>query len=583
MFDMDEKMHEERASLSLFFRLLKLGNLKTGLVIAGLFLGIIETIAGLIIPLFTRDLIDQWALDGLDGNNIILFIAAFILQTIAGGFSFYLMTYVGESMVANLRGHLWGHVLHLPIPYFDRNESGAIMSRLTQDTSIIKSLVSEHFVNVFNGLISVVGAIILLFLIDWKITLFIFLAVPVTMLIIQPLGKQMFKISLRTQDELAKFSGHLGRVLQDIRLVKSFSAQEIEREEGKKEIQSLMRYGLREAKIYAVISPIITTVILLVIVIVVGYGGARVASGQISAGSLVAIIIYLFQVVMPFTMMASFFTTFQKSLGATKRITEILEERVETKGFLQIDDFQKPLKFEEVSFSYDGEIQVLNQISFTVEPGKNYAFVGPSGGGKTTIFSLIERFYRPTEGRITIGGEDIENIDLSSWRDSIGYVSQEIPIISGTVKENICYGLKREVSDEEIEDAARLAHAHEFIEKLPLGYGTEVGERGIKLSGGQRQRIAIARAILKNPRLLLLDEATSNLDSESEVHIQKALENVMKGRTTLIIAHRLSTVTDVDTIFVVEKGQITAVGTHNGLLESSPLYRKLVQHQFQVG
>lgn len=579
---MEENIPIEKADFSQFFKLLNLGRLKMPLIFAGLFLGIIETMAGLIIPLFTRDLIDYWAIDGIDTNYIFLLIVAFIIQTIAGGISFYLMTYAGESLVANLREHFWSHVLELRIPYFDRNESGALMSRIIQDTTVIKSIVSDHIVNTLSGLISILGSIILLLMIDWKITLFIFFAVPITMVIIMPLGRKMYQISLRTQDELAKFSGHLGRVLNDIRLVKSYNAQPIERETGKKEIGNLMRFGLREAKIYAIISPIISMVVLLVLVIVVGYGGARVASGQLSAGSLVAIIIYLFQIVIPFSTMASFFTTFQKALGATKRINEILAEDREELGQLTPPDFQQTLQFEEVSFSYNDEQQVLKQVSFTIEPGKTYAFVGPSGGGKTTIFSLIERFYKPKEGRITLGGENIENIDLFSWRDSLGYVSQEIPVISGTVKKNICYGLDKEPTDQEIEEAARLAHAHEFIEKLPEGYYTEVGERGIKLSGGQRQRIAIARAILKNPKLLLLDEATSNLDSESEEHIQEAIKNVMKDRTTLIIAHRLSTVTDADTIFVVEGGKITGEGSHLQLMDSHPLYRKLVEHQFML-
>lgn len=579
---MEENIPIEKADFSQFFKLLNLGRLKMPLIFAGLFLGIIETMAGLIIPLFTRDLIDYWAIDGIDTNYIFLLIVAFIIQTITGGISFYLMTYAGESLVANLREHFWSHVLELRIPYFDRNESGALMSRIIQDTTVIKSIVSDHIVNTLNGLISILGSIILLLMIDWKITLFIFFAVPITMVIIMPLGRKMYQISLRTQDELAKFSGHLGRVLNDIRLVKSYNAQPIERETGKKEIGNLMRFGLREAKIYAIISPIISMVVLLVLVIVVGYGGARVASGQLSAGSLVAIIIYLFQIVIPFSTMASFFTTFQKALGATKRINEILAEDREELGQLTPPDFQQTLQFEEVSFSYNDEQQVLKQVSFTIEPGKTYAFVGPSGGGKTTIFSLIERFYKPKEGRITLGGENIENIDLFSWRDSLGYVSQEIPVISGTVKKNICYGLDKEPTDQEIEEAARLAHAHEFIEKLPEGYYTEVGERGIKLSGGQRQRIAIARTILKNPKLLLLDEATSNLDSESEEHIQEAIKNVMKDRTTLIIAHRLSTVTDADTIFVVEGGKITGEGSHLQLMDSHPLYRKLVEHQFML-
>ena len=245
-------------------------------------------------------------------------------------------------------------------------------------------------------------------------------------------------------------------------------------------------------------------------------------------------------------------------------------------------DFTQPLHFHNVSFSYDGKRPVLKNVSFTIEPGKTYAIVGPSGGGKTTIFSLLERFYEPDCGNIRLGERDIQQFALRAWRGNIGYVSQEIPVISGTIRENICYGLKKPVPEQMLVAAARQANALEFIEKLPAGFDTEVGERGVKLSGGQRQRIAIARAILRDPKILLLDEATSNLDSESEMLVQEAIKNVMRKRTTLIIAHRLATVVDADEIFVVEQGQITGKGSHEELLATHPLYQKLVKHQFQI-
>jgi len=565
-----------------FFQLLKMGNPSKPLIAAALFLGLLETGAGLVVPLLTKNLIDQMSDGGIDWTIIVFLLSAFLFQTVAGGFSFYAMTYVGENIVARLRENLWSRVLDLPVSYFDKHESGETMSRIIQDTNMVKMLVTNHFVAFLSGIVSIVGSVIILLIIDWQITLIMFLSVPLALLAILPLGKIIYKIAMQSQDEMAAFSGHLGRVLHEIRLVKAYNAQPAEEMEGKEEIRRLLRFGLKEAKILAVVSPFMTMLIMLVVVVIIGYGGARVASGAMSPGSLVAIIIYLFQIVMPFSQFASFFTTFQKTMGATERIVEMLKMKGEVGGGKKEIDFGKPLAFHNVSFAYEEGKMALKAVDFTAEPGKTVAFVGPSGGGKTTIFSLIERFYKPTEGMITIGGENIEAFDLHSWRGAIGYVSQESPIISGTIRENICYGIEKPVPEEKVKEAARLANASEFIEKLPQGYDTEVGERGVKLSGGQRQRIAIARALLRDPKLLLLDEATSNLDSESEGLVQEALKNLMKGRTTFIIAHRLSTVVDADTIIVIEDGRVTGQGTHEELLADHALYQKLVKQQFKM-
>lgn len=580
----ESKLAEKSCPLQLksFWRLLTSGKIKYSYIFIALFFALIETVSGLIVPIFTRDLIDSLATGGINWRYVFLLASAFIIQTVTGGFAFYLLTYTGETVVKNIRQRLWNHVLELPVSYFDHHESGETMSRITQDTNIVKMLVTNHLISFISGIVAITGSVILLLIIDWKITVFIFLATPLSLAIIIPLGRIIYRISRRTQDEMAKFSGHLGRVLQEIRLVKSHNGQEKEKVEGKKEIERLMHFGLKEAKVNAFISPIMTTIMMLILVIIIGYGGARVASGALTPGSLVAIIIYMFNIVLPFSQLASFFSTLQKALGATERITEILDLSEEKSGTVKEIDFTQPLHFHNVSFSYDGKRPVLKNVSFTIEPGKTYALVGPSGGGKTTIFSLLERFYEPDCGNIRLGERDIQQFCLRAWRGNIGYVSQEIPVISGTIRENLCYGLKKPVPEQMLVAAARQANALEFIEKLPAGFDTEVGERGVKLSGGQRQRIAIARAILRDPKILLLDEATSNLDSESEMLVQEAIKNVMRKRTTLIIAHRLATVVDADEIFVVEQGQITGKGSHEELLATHPLYQKLVKHQFQI-
>ncbi|MCD7036522.1 ABC transporter ATP-binding protein/permease [Metabacillus sp. GX 13764] len=568
--------------LSSFIQLLKLEKPPVSMVVTVFLLSLLETGASLIVPLFTKQLVDQVSGAGLKPNIIVLLVSAFVLQTISGGVLYYLLSYIGETIVKGIRTSLWAHILKLPISYFDKHQSGETMSRITQDTNTIKTLITNHLVTFVSGIISIIGSIIFLLMLDWKMTSIMLTVVPLSLLILMPIGRKMYKISKMTQDEMASFSGNLGRVLGEIRLVKSYSGEEAEGEKGREGVQNLFRFGLREARIQAIISPFITTIMMLALVVLIGYGGVRVASGELTAGALVAIIIYMFQIIVPFTQLASFFTAFQKAMGATERIHELFQMNKEEDKAGEEKLVSKDLHFENVSFSYQNEKPILQDVSFSVPSGKTVALVGPSGSGKTTIFSLIERFYSPVSGKIKIGGKDIKEESLLSWRKQIGYVSQESPVMSGTITDNICYGLGREASEEEIRHAAKMANAADFIEKLPDSYQTEVGERGIKLSGGQRQRIAIARAILRNPSFLLLDEATSSLDSESEGLVQEALGNLMKGRTTFVIAHRLSTVVDSDQILVLEKGAITGQGTHEELYHTHPLYRKLASQQLQT-
>ncbi|UOE62119.1 ABC transporter ATP-binding protein [Priestia filamentosa] len=569
-----------KANLASFWQLLKSIKLPKAIMITALTLSLLETGAALIVPLFTKNLVDKAASSALETSVIVILILAFMLQAISGGISSYLIMYVGEIVVSRLRSNIWQKVLFLEIPYFDKHQSGETMSRITQDTNTIKTLVTQHLVSFLTGIVSIVGSVIILLFIDWKMTLVMILAVPFSLLLIIPLGRKMYRISKATQDELASFSGELGRVLGEIRLVKMYSAENEEVEKGEEGIKKLFRFGLKEARIQSVLHPFMTLIMMLVIVILIGYGGVRVASGTLTAGSLVAIIIYMFQIIVPFSQMATSFSALQKALGATERIGEMLNLRTEEKQKgKNLDEALVDIELKDISFSYNDKTPILRDINLRIPKGKTTAFVGPSGGGKTTLFSLLERFYKPTSGSITIGEEDIDSFTLSSWRKAISYVSQESPIMSGTIRENICYGVGREVSDEEVKEAAKLANAKEFIDNLSDGFHTEVGERGIKLSGGQRQRIAIARALIRDPKILFLDEATSNLDSSSEHLVQQALNRLMKGRTTLIIAHRLSTVVHADQLVVIEKGEISGVGTHEELLKDHNLYQKLVQQQ----
>ncbi len=536
-------------------------------------ISIIETITALAVPLLTMNLINDFSTIGFQWPMILIVAVVLILQAILGGVTYYLMRKLGERVVANLRTELWQHVLHLKVPYFDANESGSTMSRITQDTGVVKELVTERLVNFVAGIFSIIGAVIVLLWIDWKMTLLMLIAVPITILATIPLAQKMNKIAKANQDELASFSGHLGRVLTNIRLVKTSQTEQDELENGKTRIQHLYGFGLKEAKVLAFLSPIMTMLMMIVLIVIFGYGGAQVSSGNISSGELVAIMIYLVQIIVPFTQMATFFTSLQKALGATERITAVLEEPTEDEVGKAVPALPAPISFRDVHFQYN-EQPVLNGMTFNILPNETTAFVSGSGGGKTTMFSLIERFYHVTSGGIYYGDDRIETFNLKEWRGLFGYVSQESPLMNGTVRENVLYG-KPDASEDELVEALKAAYAYDFVMKLENGMDTEVGEGGIKLSGGQKQRIDIARALLRNPQILLLDEATSNLDNESEREVQLAINTLKENRTTIVIAHRLSTITHADQIFIFENGQLSGQGTHNELLQSNPYYDQL--------
>ncbi|OMF69445.1 ABC transporter ATP-binding protein [Paenibacillus glucanolyticus] len=572
-----------KAGSQAFFRLLKETKPPMLLLIGAILLNVVSTLVGLVIPMFTKSLVDGFSLTDMNSTHIIGLGVAFIVQTIAAGVSIFLLSYTGQKMVASLRERLWKKLLVLPIRYFDHNRSGESVSRMTNDTGVIKSLISDHVAGFFSGIISIVGSIGVLLYLNWKMTLTMFIVIPIAALILVPLGKKMYKISLGMQDETAAFTANISQVLSEIRLVKASNAEDKEFENGNKGITNLLNFGIKEGVVSAWIAPLMSFVLMMLLVVVIGYGGLQVSTGALTAGELVAFILYLIQIVMPMTQLTTFFTQFQKAKGATERILETLdaEEELISAGAEVVNANQR-VSIENLSFGYKPEEPVLRDVSFQMEPGTVTAVVGPSGGGKTTLFSMLERFYLPQKGQIRLGKASIDTFSLRSWRGLIGYVSQESPMIAGSIRENLCYGMDREVSMTEIRRAAEMAYADGFIDELPNGFDTDVGERGVKLSGGQRQRVAIARALLRNPKILMLDEATSSLDSRSEIEVQKALKNLMAGRTTIIIAHRLSTVVGADQIIFIEKGTVTGRGTHDELIEQHAMYREFAVQQLQM-
>ncbi|MCY7901000.1 multidrug resistance ABC transporter ATP-binding protein/permease BmrA [Bacillus inaquosorum] len=580
---MPNQQQKSKSKLKPFFSLVKQTNPSYGKLAFALILSIVTTLVSLLIPLLTKQLVDGFSMSALSGTQIGLIALVFLVQAGLSAYATYALNYNGQKIISGLRDLLWKKLIKLPVSYFDTNASGETVSRVTNDTMVVKELITTHISGFITGIISVIGSLSILFIMNWKLTLLVLVVVPLAALILMPIGRKMFSISRETQDETARFTGLLNQILPEIRLVKASNAEDVEYGRGKLGISSLFKLGVREAKVQSLVSPLISLVLMAALVAVIGYGGMQVSSGELTAGALVAFILYLFQIIMPMGQITTFFTQLQKSIGATERMIEILaEEEEDTVTGKQIENAHLPIQLDHVSFGYKPDQLILKEISAVIEAGKVTAIVGPSGGGKTTLFKLLERFYSPTAGTIRLGDEPIDIYSLESWREHIGYVSQESPLMSGTIRENICYGLERDVTDAEIEKAAEMAYALNFIKELPNQLDTEVGERGIMLSGGQRQRIAIARALLRDPSILMLDEATSSLDSQSEKSVQQALEVLMEGRTTIVIAHRLSTVIDADQLLFVEKGEITGRGTHHELMASHDLYRDFAEQQLKM-
>lgn len=575
-------MKEKQSGIKPFIELILSTKISKWALVAGLIGSMLTMLVNLAIPLLTRKLVDGFTLEALSTTLIITIIVVFILQAVIDGLSTYILAAVGQRIVARLREKMWFKLLRLPVRYFDKTPSGESVSRVVNDTGIVKDLISNHFPQFITGTITIIGAIVILLIMDWKMTLLMLLAVPITFLIMMPLGSRMAKISKKMQDETATFTGNIQQTLGEVRLMKSSTAEEVEENQGKSGIRKLYSLGLREAKVFALIGPLIYTIMMFVIVVIIGYGGIRVSEGTMSTGSLVAFLLYLFQIIFPITSFAMFFTELQKAKGATERIIAILDlEEEEGQVGITRDISTQSIYVDDVSFGYDEGEVVLADVTFEAHPGEMIAFAGPSGGGKTTLFGLLERFYEPVRGEIRIGNTPIRELSLASWRGQIGYVSQESAMMAGTIRDNLTYGLDdaEKIPDDRLWRVTEMAYAATFIRSFPDGLATEVGERGVKLSGGQRQRINIARAFLRDPKILMLDEATVSLDSQSEHAVQRALSRLMEGRTTFVIAHRLSTIVNADKIIFIEKGKITGLGTHEELIATHDLYRKFAEQQ----
>ncbi|MDS3898918.1 ABC transporter ATP-binding protein [Staphylococcus hominis] len=541
----------------------------------------IGSLLGLIVPILTARLVDNVPHEGINIKFILIFIGVFFLNIIMSGLGLYFLSKIGGKVVYSMRNLLWEHIIQLETSFFDRHESGRIMSRILEDTGIINNFISLRLPSLLPSLLTLIGSIIILIYLDWKMTLVIFVTVPIYLICMIPLGKVMQKISYKTQKKTSEFSGNLSKILNEIRLIKLSTKEEKELQNSKRNLKDIYLLSLKQAKIFSILEPISGIMIIFFVAVILGLGGIRVSQGDITSGTLVAIVFYVIQLAMPLSDITTLITDYNKSKGASIRIAEILQTQSENldEGIL---DIQKPkdIIFNKVSFRYDQQI-ILKNISFRIPAGKTTAIVGPSGAGKTTIFNLISRLYNLEEknGEILFGNENIENFNLRKWRKDIGYVTQNNAIINGTIKENIAYSVNEDVSDEMIIKAAKAANIHNAINVMDKGYNSMVGEKGVKLSGGERQRIDIARNFIKNPDILLLDEMTSNLDSESEYKIQESLKNLKTGKTTIIIAHRLTTIKEADNIVFLDNGIVTGIGDHKSLLHTHGKYKSFIEKQ----
>lgn len=549
-------------------------------------LALFSSAVGLTIPLGLKALLDAVFQSG-DASllNIIALVlmGLFLLQAFFSFGSSYGLEWVGERVITDLRKQLYEHLQRLGFRYFSEVRLGEITSRLTNDVGSIRTALTSALPQTVTVTFSLIGSVGLMVMLNWRLSLIVFLTVPLVTLASRYFGAKIRSLARDIQDDLADSTAIAEDALAAIRVVKAFVREPYEVSRYSTSVEQLFSTSRRKILLTSLFWSGIGLMFMATLVLIFWYGGREVLSDRLTTGDLVAFIFYAFTISRSVGQMSRLYTTINSAVGASDRIFDLLDEVPEIQdkhNALALPPVEGAVSFQHVTFAYVEGRPVLEDISFEVSPGQTVAVVGPSGAGKTTLINLIPRFFDPQSGTITVDGTDIKQVKKRSLREQIGIVSQDVHLFGTTIRENIRYG-RLDAGDTEIEQAAEDANALEFIQKLPEGLDARVGEKGVKLSGGQRQRLAIARALLKNPRILLMDEATSSLDSESEAQIQEALNRLMQGKTTFIIAHRLSTVQHADCIFVLDKGVIVQKGTHDELIAQDGLYKHLYELQFR--
>ena len=571
------------SSLRRIFRLAWPYRLRLG---AAVVLTILGAAVALVVPLGLRELVDAVFQDenrALLDTLALALVGLFLARSAAAFGGKYLLGWTGERVVADLRKKVYRHLHRQSLRFFEDRRTGDLTSRLTNDVGSVRSAVKDALPNFLSQSLSLVGSVALMVVLNWRLSLIIFLIVPAVTGLAVYFGRKIRGLARDIQDRLADTTAVAEEALAAIRVVKAFARSDYEVTRYNDAVEDLFGTARHRVLVSALFESGVGLFFFAALVAIFWYGGIEVLAGRLTEGDLVAFIFYAFNIARSVGSMSQLYSTFNSAAGATERLFALLDAPPaleDAPDATPLSPLEGRVRLQDVTFAYEEGRPVLHDLSMDVVPGETVALVGPSGAGKSTLMSLLPRFYAPQSGRVFVDGHDLATVTRRSLREQIALVSQEVQLFNTTIGDNIRYG-RRDAADAAVTDAARAANAHAFIVDLPEGYDTAVGERGVKLSGGQRQRVAIARALLRDARLLLLDEATSSLDSASEALVQEALERLMEGRTTFIIAHRLSTVQNADRLFVLDEGRIVQRGTHAELRQEEGLYRRLASYQFR--
>lgn len=572
--------------MNLYLRILKFIRPYLGRLIAAGFCTVMTAAANLYVPWIVRDVIDK-VFQNKDSDLLNLISLGIVVIFFARGIFYYgqsyLMNYVGESIVIDVRGIVYRKLMTLSTHFFDTNKLGTIMSYVTNDVAALQGAMVANSIEIITETSVLIGSVGAMVYLDWKLTLFTFCTFPVVLFFMDFFGKKIRKSGHRIQQATADITSILQETLAATRVVKSFVREPYEIARFDQQNKANFYANMKSAKLMGTLSPVIEFIAALGVTAIIWFGGRSVIGGDITAGSLVAFLVYAINISNPIKRIARVLGSIQKALAAAERVFYIMDltDTIPQKpDAITLPSVEGNVEFRHVSFAYNKGETILHDVSFSAKPGQAIALVGPSGAGKSTVASLLPRFYDVTEGAIFVDGHDVRDVTLASLREQVGIVPQETNLFNDTVYNNILYG-RLDATRDEVIAAAKAANADEFIQQLPKGYDTQLGDRGVNISGGQRQRISIARAILKNPRILILDEATSALDTESERIVQEALDRLMVGRTSFVIAHRLSTIQNAAKIIVLDKGSIVEEGAHQQLMAKHGLYAHLHDIQFK--